>query len=1244
MDRTQLFSALSNLPTQDFERLLFAVKPPGGLVPSPEAPQINRVKALLDWAEGSSGQGIDKVQDCFDKLQNGTLPAAFDFSGYLQFVCEDPRCQSARDLYTETEVLIPLEAETVEKKSPTADSNREAEAPQQKVERFPVLEGLRKYALGEQRQHLLLAGRPGSGKSTTLKRLLLETTGSAMENPVVIPVYVQLKGDRPIIDLVIAEFRRAKVRVTSELINEWLFNDQLLLLLDGVNEIPSDEQRRKLQEFREDNPTAPMIFTTRDLAAGGDLGIEKRLEMRPLSETQMREFVQNYLPDHAETLLRQLKDRLREVAETPLLLKMLCDVFDPATEQIPQSKGELFRLFDSKYDKFKGLVAVSEDFRRFKPELLQNLAFSMLQGDPAKPTEPWLTLDRNRAERILETYLTDRVEAPGQRAKEWLEDLLEHHLLQVASDPKEIEFHHQLFQEYYAAEALLLKLSELLEDEAKFKHDYLNLLKWTEAISLMLALVDDDEQALRVVKLAMNDVDLMLGSRLAGAVSPTLQPTTVGWIHGIETPIVLKVWCWAKSYSESAIPILLAVLEDPVPDVRWSTVKALGQIGSEAVIPGLLKALEDPNLDVRWSAAEALGRIGNEMAIPRLLKALEHPVSYDRESAAEALGKIGSETAIPSLLTALEDSVPKVRILAAKALEQIGSETAILGLLKALSNPVSNVQKSAAKALERIGHDVAIPGLLKALENSDPNVRSSAASALGKIGREVAVPKLLQALEDPIFNVCWSAAEALGRIGSETAIPGLLKAFEHPKPKVRGSAASALGEIGSEVAIPGLLTALEYRFSDVRFTAAEALGLIGSEMAIPGLLKVFKHPDPEVCWSAAEALGRIGSEMAIPGLLKVFEYSSLEVRWSVVEALGEIGSEVAIPGLLKALEDDDLDTRKNAAEALGKIGSKAAIPGLLKALKDPVFGVRKSVTNALNKIDQKTAIPIILKAVEEQAPDVRWRTANVLEKIDSEVSISGLLTALEQPDSDVRWNAANMLGEVGSKAAIPGLLKALEDPVSYVRESVAEALGKIGSKVAIADLWQLHLRRPEDYLEEAISAIQDRCKFYNYEICQAYLAAQHGEKIPSQSNKTIANTITIQTVEKLTIMSDKAPIFNQQHATIGVNYAAEGSQQDFTQYIHAPEQSFENLLTGYKHFIDELQQQNPHLTSETAIIQTIDIEARRIDTRWQNFLNLQRLWNGGKKAAIKVGEHFVESNPWGKGAIAFLEGVSEDVK
>ncbi|AFZ16621.1 hypothetical protein [Allocoleopsis franciscana] len=41
---------------------------------------------------------------------------------------------------------------------------------EEKIERFSVLEGLRKYA----EQQVLLVGRPGSGKSTALARLMLE--------------------------------------------------------------------------------------------------------------------------------------------------------------------------------------------------------------------------------------------------------------------------------------------------------------------------------------------------------------------------------------------------------------------------------------------------------------------------------------------------------------------------------------------------------------------------------------------------------------------------------------------------------------------------------------------------------------------------------------------------------------------------------------------------------------------------------------------------------------------------------------------------------------------------------------------------------------------------------------------------------------------------------------------------------------------------------------------------------------
>ncbi len=180
----------------------------------------------------------------------------------------------------------------------------------------------------------------------------------------------------------------------------------------------------------------------------------------------------------------------------------------------------------------------------------------------------------------------------------------------------------------------------------------------------------------------------------------------------------------------------------------------------------------------------------------------------------------------------------------------------------------------------------------------------------------------------------------------------------------------------------------------------------------------------------------------------------------------------------------------------------------------------------------------------------------------------------------------------------------------------------------------------------AVAAIQNQCQFYNYEIFQTHLAAQQAERFTNQSSHP--NAITIQTLERLTIMTDKSPVFNQQHATIGVNYAAEGSTIEFAQHTSSPEQTFEILLIDFQQFIQQLQQKYPALADPTTIPQIIECEAKLIEgqdhQRWQNFLNLKRLWNGGKKAGIKVSEHFTENNVWAKGAIAFLEGVSEDAK
>ena len=92
----------------------------------------------------------------------------------------------------------------------------------------------------------------------------------------------------------------------------------------------------------------------------------------------------------------------------------------------------------------------------------------------------------------------------------------------------------------------------------------------------------------------------------------------------------------------------------------------------------------------------------------------------------------------------------------------------------------------------------------------------------------------------------------------------------------------------------------------------------------------------------------------------------------------------------------------------------------------------------------------------------------------------------------------------------------------------------------------------------------------------------------------------------------------------------------------------ESALEAIVPIIRALEQKYTFVQDEQQALKIIDAEFTEIKAKqlpqWQDLMSIKRLYNGGKKAAVKVGEHFAEQNPWGKGFIAFLEGVSEDVK
>lgn len=829
-------------------------------------------------------QGDQRWRDCAGEI---------GFEPYLQAILADDDYQEWQEVYTPTTAedrrrMPAQDAATVSQRRFSSrlklrvetvkpDKQGQGKQPdgtpelQEQVEQWDVLAGLRNYAA----EHVVLIGKPGSGKSTSLERLLWEEAENALDDPTArIPVLVKLRRCTGTIEGLIRDFLVGhQVAVETAHIEKLLSQGRLLLLLDGLNELP-ERFRTEIANFRDRyHSTTPMIVSTRDLSVGGTLGIAKTLKMLPLTEPQMREFVRGYLGDEGDRLFQQIQgDRLRKFAETPLLLWMLCRVFaeeciqaakEKRTPKLPENLGLAFREFTQLYDHGTDKhQAIQEDApvdsRDQWPRLLRHLAFVMMQGKTL--IDPELSIPREEAEDCLTAYLQQAGRANSRECVErWLTDLLKYHLIQPVIQPnfeEHIEFRHQLIQEYYAAEYLLKLLPNLTDDQ--LKRDYLNYLKWTEPISLMLALVDDEAQALRVVKLAIDDVDLMLGSRLAGEVSPTLQPTTIRYIDALDISIDLKVRCWATSRSEAAILKLLTALEDPDSSIRCREIaaEALGQIGSEAAIPRLLTALNGLSSGVR--------------------PVLRDPESGIRCRVVEALGQIGSEDAIDSLLAALEDLDNRVRDEVGDALVKIGSEASIPGLYMAMGNKHSGVRNKAVETLVRICNKADIFDLMTTalLEHPSLQGRSRAAKALEEIGDKAAIPSLLTALENPVYvfyagslhvdldydDICRSVAATLGKLGSEADVPKLLQAMKNPYPVVRARLAFVLGEIGSEEAIEGLLIALNDSKSIVRENAAWSLGRIGSKVAIAGLLNAREDPEPNVRRRVIEALRIIDNE------------------------------------------------------------------------------------------------------------------------------------------------------------------------------------------------------------------------------------------------------------------------------------------------------------------------------------------------------------------------------------------------
>ncbi len=1020
------------------------------------------------------------------------------FDGYLRsLVSKDEQSQ---DGYVQTDAADPFDfglmVQTVAGQKEKGEGQKEEEENKEKIERFPVLDGIRKYAA----DHVLLVGRPGSGKSTALRKMLVDEAQRLLDGQAaLIPVLIELRSWRISYIALIRDFFRAhKLRLDESSIDDLLFEGKLLLLIDGVNELPANDlARQDILTLRKTNTDVPMIFSTRVLGVGGDLGIEKKLEMLPLTELQMRQFIELHflqmgLPEQGNQMLQQLGDRLRKFGETPLLLSMLCDVFK-INGRVPANLGAAFRDFANLYDgKLKEHMPVWEQSRSWWSKLLPQLAFAMMpQG---RPDGLRLSMPRSEAVDILTQFLDrEKFDKPRDYALRWLKDLLDYHLIQVklVGTNEEIEFQHQLIQEYYAAEYLLPLFPNLNDDQ--LQHSYLNYLDWTESLALMLELVESEEQAVRVERLAL-DVDLRLGARFAGAVKFGFQEKTVRLLM--------------REIDERKIPKLYAI-------------ELLGQTRSDIATKTLIDNLKSKNNDISAKAADALVKISSDKVIEHLVECLKESNNDISSKAANVLVRIDSDESIETFINHLKKLNRYVSEKMSKVLGQVQNTHAVESLILLLKEAPYSVRRYAIEALGNIGIDKSVEPLILILRDSHGGLRVKASEALGKIGSHKAVEPLIQSLMDVDDSVRVKAAEALGNIGSDKAVEPLIRVLNNSSKDLYRYSAEALGKIGSDKAIEPLIHVLNNLSkkqrndlnSHVRRSAAKALGRIGGDRVVTLLMEVLTDSNYLLCMLAADALGQIGCNKAVDSLIQSLISPNYLVRTYVIEALGNIGDDRAVKPLIQTLSNPKVNRVKTII-ALGKIGNNKAVELLVQTLINSPNNSRERapIMIALGKIGNNKAVEPLIQALNNPSTSGRGSAAVALGMIGNPKAVKHLIQSLSDLNAGIRKGAVFGLGYIGSEQVVEPLIQALKDLDDDVCKSAAYLLVQICKNDRnLPTLTQQlpHLRNliPTKSSQQALSvitAIQSRCKYYNYDIAQMTLPPE------DKANPTTGNTYIFQ--------------------------------------------------------------------------------------------------------------------------------------
>jgi HEAT repeat protein len=221
---------------------------------------------------------------------------------------------------------------------------------------------------------------------------------------------------------------------------------------------------------------------------------------------------------------------------------------------------------------------------------------------------------------------------------------------------------------------------------------------------------------------------------------------------------------------KSAGDALIRAVNDSSAQVRFASMRALGQIREERAIQALTEQLTYYGKgEGAWSALDALARIGHGSSVPLFKARLTDRDPYLRRAAAEGLGRSGDTSETSTLeVRANNDESEMARAAMAFALQKLGRN--YVSRLVDMMDSAKLAPQIQLYLLE-LGPSIA-PQLLSHLQEPEAEIRVRVAEVLGLLGNDAAVAALHPLTQDRDRDVIEAATRAIERIKMRKHSPG----------------------------------------------------------------------------------------------------------------------------------------------------------------------------------------------------------------------------------------------------------------------------------------------------------------------------------------------------------------------------------------------------------------------------------------------------------------------------------------